>query len=1009
MTPDPRDGGMTDPLGADALRQTVLDAWLASPTRFREDANLEEDHARGHYRDRVVVELAQNAADAAMAAGVPGEISLELRTEDAVLVVRGPGAPLDAAGAAALAGMRASAKRDGTSVGRFGVGFSAVRSVSDDVTIASGPLDHRADVGLTFSLERSRAVLAQTVAAAPEPGASRLAAAVAERGDDLPALRLPFAAMPADCGLDAPESGETVVVLRIRPESLPAVQAAVDAVDDTLLLALPGLSAVDVTVDGATRHLADVEDRWVVVRDVGDLPDELVADRPVEQRGTHWSVTWALPRSGRPPGVVHAPTPTDDVSSLPALLVATFPVDPGRRRTTPGPVTDALVERAAACYPRLVGRAAEAGRHPLDLVPVGLPGSELDARLHAAIVAAVRDTPVLDSAGVPVAPQDARCVIGGIGEDPDALALLASGTPDLVAVPSRCLAAARTCGVTVVDLADVVGALPDRDPARWRDAYEVLARWVHEPGAPEAMATLSVPLRDGRTVHGPRGVLLPHGRAVEIPGVRLVHPAAAHPLLERLGARPADAFDALNELGLDGVAELESSQPEFDAPPAERLDAEDGPGLDGTGQHDTVDRRPLDRRPLDLVAAALADRPDLDPADAPFWWGELEVETDDGPLAARDCVIPDSWADGVLDLEPVAEDEVERYGADLLRAIGVAADVTVLRVPHVLTPDDGPDLAVPAASSEDGGPADWLDGWSDYLDELAARLGESVAVGTLTAVADLDVADLGPMVARIAANEDARAATVTPVRPDNGGGRAPSYTAWWLRAAVGGPFALPGAAVPLLGAVPDVLAGLDETFLVACGGVSALADLDDDAWRALLDDLPAVGESVEPAVAVEVWDGLAAVGNVAVGRLPALLNDRLVMTARADVVAAATPCWAQVRAVVPATLAASLDIDSAPDRAPDTGDAPERVDLDPGLVEAVPGIPTAWWAHEDLTLDGAPVAWWVHDGQVHATTTSGLAQGLAAAAGRWEDRHRIELLLAEPDRAAGESALSAWD
>ncbi|WP_228474309.1 hypothetical protein, partial [Streptomyces calidiresistens] len=32
-----------------------LDAWAASPARFREDTNAEEDLARGGYRDRVVL------------------------------------------------------------------------------------------------------------------------------------------------------------------------------------------------------------------------------------------------------------------------------------------------------------------------------------------------------------------------------------------------------------------------------------------------------------------------------------------------------------------------------------------------------------------------------------------------------------------------------------------------------------------------------------------------------------------------------------------------------------------------------------------------------------------------------------------------------------------------------------------------------------------------------------------------------------------------------------------
>ncbi|MGO1288618.1 MAG: hypothetical protein ACTMIC_08880, partial [Cellulosimicrobium funkei] len=55
-----------DVFGTAALRRAVLEAWRSSPTRLREDANTEEDHAHGSYRGRVVVELAQDAADAAV-------------------------------------------------------------------------------------------------------------------------------------------------------------------------------------------------------------------------------------------------------------------------------------------------------------------------------------------------------------------------------------------------------------------------------------------------------------------------------------------------------------------------------------------------------------------------------------------------------------------------------------------------------------------------------------------------------------------------------------------------------------------------------------------------------------------------------------------------------------------------------------------------------------------------------------------------------------------------------
>src|SRR3954470_17625362 len=111
-----------DPFDTASLRARVLDAWGASPARFREDANAEEDLVRGGYRDRVLVELAANAADAATAAGVSGRLRFAL-TDDA-LIAANIGVPLDGAGVEVLSTLRASSKRDAAdAVGRYGVGF----------------------------------------------------------------------------------------------------------------------------------------------------------------------------------------------------------------------------------------------------------------------------------------------------------------------------------------------------------------------------------------------------------------------------------------------------------------------------------------------------------------------------------------------------------------------------------------------------------------------------------------------------------------------------------------------------------------------------------------------------------------------------------------------------------------------------------------------------------------------------------------------------------------------
>jgi hypothetical protein len=174
-------GSQSDPFGTSELRRRVLDAWAASPARFREDANAEEDYALGGYRDRIVVELAQNAADAAARGGVAGRLRLTLHA--GTLVAANTGAPLDAAGVAALSTLRASSKREAdaheTAVGRFGVGFAAAVAVSDEPRICS----------LTGAVTWSRGAARDLVLNIPA-----VAAELARRSGHLPVLRLPFAA-----------------------------------------------------------------------------------------------------------------------------------------------------------------------------------------------------------------------------------------------------------------------------------------------------------------------------------------------------------------------------------------------------------------------------------------------------------------------------------------------------------------------------------------------------------------------------------------------------------------------------------------------------------------------------------------------------------------------------------------------------------------------------------------------------------------------------------------------
>ncbi|WP_016700967.1 sacsin N-terminal ATP-binding-like domain-containing protein, partial [Actinoalloteichus spitiensis] len=706
-----------DPFGTARIRSAVLGSWRTSRTRFREDANSEEDLRYGGYRDRVAVELAQNAADAALEARVPGELLVTLAEGDTgpELRVANTGRPLDAGGVEALASLRASAKAvtPGVTSGRFGVGFAAVLAVTEEPRIVSR------DGGVRFSAAATRS----EVSAVPD-----LADLVAARDGAVPVLRLPW---PTTAGEPAPPAGFTTEVrLPLSPgvDGQGLLAAFRDQAAD-LLLALPGLRRIRVGDDdwsceetplappgsspppgkalaphqpAALSRLVvrgpDGVRRWLVASASGGLA-VAPAELGVESRRDDWSVRWVVPTTdqGAPEplsaDVLHAPTGTDEGTSLPARLLASVPLEPSRRRVLPGPVTDAVLAEAARTYPALLLAAEPPDR--VDLVPLpGFPRSDVDSALRDGVLAALRAEQWLPSAdGPPVAPAGAR-LFPDLGEELGEM--LAPLVPGLVApsVSHRSSARALTAlGVEHLSSAAVVGALSGvaRPPAWWRSLYTALsARLAEDPDRRDALAGLPVPLVDGRTATGPRDVLLPAPGLVdagelaeaEITGLRLAHPDVDHPLLRELGAREA------------GPAELLDSAPVQDAVDRSLDDAEAG-----------IDVRPRADLVLRLVAEAGGgtSRP---------WLAALALPAEDGDWARADeLVLPGSPLRAVLaeDSPLAALDEAvaDRWPASVLTEVGVLETFAVLHDEHPTGPDH--DLADEeewwaTAGTEDGGP-----------------------------------------------------------------------------------------------------------------------------------------------------------------------------------------------------------------------------------------------------------------------------------------------------------------
>jgi hypothetical protein len=948
----------TDPFGTAALRAGVLAAWRGSPTRLREDANAESELALFGYADRLLVELAQNAADAAQRAGTPGH--LQVRIEGGELRAANTGTALDSAGVAALAALRASAKRGGDSVGRFGVGFAAVLGVTDTPRVLSRT------GGVEFSAQRTVAALA----ADPVLGAE-----LSRRGGRAPVLRLVWPAHGA-----VPPGFDTEVQLPLRtgidPQALLAAFAQ-QAAD--LLLALPWLHRIDIADRVLRREGTDpvlVHDgrelrRWRLARRAGVLPADALAGLGPEARA-EWSLCWALPvgPDGAPlpltGEVLYAPTPTAERLTLPARLIGTVPVDSSRRHVHPGPALQTLLDAAARAYPELAAALAPDQRTALVPVPA-FPASELDAALREAVLQALRAARWLPGAsGEQVAPAQALVLDVPL---PELAQLLAEVTPQLL--DAQLAGRAHRGALTVLGvrrlapaaIAELLAGL-DRPPSWWWRCYAALVPLLDaDPGAREELGALPVPLADGRTVTGPRGVLLGEVDVGVLSELRLVHPQAAHPLLERLGARPVGAAELLDAL----------------RPAIERSvdDAEDG--LDVTGLAQAV---------LSLAGRLAGDGAGPgSPGPGRPWLGALALPDDTGvPRRADELVAPDAALRrllapdaplGVLDPAVAAG-----HDAAALRAVGVLDSFAVLDDPH----PEGPDHDLDAEEQ-------W---WAQ------SRRTDADPPVRLLAVRDLDLVDdqCWPAALRqIAADPAGLAALRQP------GG----YTGWWLAryARLGGHppphWRLPGAGaleglydvVPrdaLLSRNDQALPGEpDETLLAAAGVRTALRIASPADAADLLARLADPARTVTPAVVHAAHAALAAAqldpADVAPPDRVRAVTGEVLDVDRALVLdfpwlAAVLPAGELVSGGDPGTLADLLDLPLASERI-----APELLDADGGrivrwveLVDVVTvcaaaGLPVPEGTlrlHEHLRVrhDGVEhaVPFWVTPaGTVHAT------------------------------------------
>ncbi|MGV8873830.1 MAG: sacsin N-terminal ATP-binding-like domain-containing protein [Rhodococcus sp. (in: high G+C Gram-positive bacteria)] len=681
---------MIDPFDTGSLRESILAAWASSPTRLREDSASESDLVRGGYRDRLLTELAQNAADAAARASVPGRLAVWTDDTGAVHIAN-TGAALDVSGVHALTALRASAKTAADAgVGQFGVGFTAVRSVSDEIEVRSR------EGGVVFSARRTLEVLRDRGMATPDAGA--------------PVLRLawPVSTPPAS-GFD------TEIVLTLRPEvdvESFASGFAEEAVD--LLLELDALDSIE--IDGTVIDCIRTE--------LDDTTVEIAIGRRAWRQFTTPAARWLAPLVDglpvpAPADVLRAPTRSDELLSLPAVVIADVPMQPDRRRVLPG----VSLEAVAHGYADFVASLPAVSR--VSFVPeVGFARSEVDGALRELIFHRLSSAAWLPGVnGRDLVPERANVVADATEE---LVSVLTDVVPDLVdaalsgARHASALSAVGVHRIGLAGLAEMLGG-QDREPSWWRRVFDALVPLVVDGVAAEELAALPVPLADGRTVTGPRTTVIGSEASAAVTWVRLVHPDAVSPLLTRLGARAATASELLTDPALEAALD--------------DLDWDDDEGVDA------------------LVSAVLALAGGA--GDLPGLLGGLPLEDDEGELRSADeLLLPAApLADLLVRDSPfgvLAPAVVARYGERALRAVGVGWGFSVVR-------DELPT-----------GPDHDLDDEAEWWSTLPAE------PETLLAVRDLDLvrSDAWAEAMTVMLDDPTTRAALT----DRNG-----YTAWWLR------------------------------------------------------------------------------------------------------------------------------------------------------------------------------------------------------------------------------------
>lgn len=537
-----------------------LSAYREHPDDIEEHANIERSITEGGYGRRQVYELVQNGADALLESGTRGRIHVVL-TRDAMYCAN-EGAPITVEGVGAMLGAYVSRKR-GREIGRFGLGFKSVLSVTRN------PYFFSRSGSFAFSEEAATTAIREV-----HPDA-----------EAFPVLRTAFpCSATSECMDDADlaslaEWASTVVKLPRNVEMLTDLSDDLAKFPSEFLLFCPHVSTV--TLEDRTRssrreirlsvvdgryELRDGEDtgRWRVF-DKLHRPSERASRDAGELAGREeLLLSWAVPVGGRRRrGEFWAYFPTEDATTLSGIANAPWKTNEDRQSLLVGTFNDELLKAFAGLVteslPVLLDPEDPASY--LDLLPAR--GREADRwadewMTYYVYAKATRVPSLPDQAGCLQPSEDLSLHPPGL--PPEALEqwAAAAARPDDWCHRSverrdrrsRAEQLMKLGGGVVQGLGDWIEALvPRAEPALSRDALAVVAQL--SATHPEVRSACVLLTSEGRlTPPDPERVFIATDFATSLSGVAFVHP--------ELAGDPAGraALSALGITRLDAVQEL---------------------------------------------------------------------------------------------------------------------------------------------------------------------------------------------------------------------------------------------------------------------------------------------------------------------------------------------------------------------------------------------------------------------------------------------------------------------